>query len=204
MRSSSSWRRWRLSVGSVFGIALLVSCSAAGKDGDAETSGKDRPSASRSSSHVQDPYPGDEKGARALMEELGESGGTGLVRSLRPAAADYHALFQPDFARQAEAFYEGSLWGNSPQPPRPWAKYGQTEMRMWKATTDDIRAWTPVVRANFPGGYAQVKDRFKAGLAVYTWDYTKPGDERGMAYNGLVYVNGHWAFFPKPWYVLRG
>ncbi|MFI1702502.1 hypothetical protein [Streptomyces bobili] len=203
MRIPSSWRRWCLSGASVLGIAFLVSCSAAGKDGDADSSGKGSPSASRSSSDAQDPYPGDDKGARALMETLGEDGGTGLVRSLRPTAADYRALFQPDFAGQAEAFYEDSLWGTSPQPPRPWARYGQTELRMWKATTDEIRAWTPVVRSNFPGGYAQVKDRFRAGLTVYTWDYTKPGAERGMAYNGLVYVNGHWAFIPKPWYVLR-
>jgi len=137
------------------------------------------------------------------MEKLGEDGETKLVWSLRPAAADYRALFQPDFAGRAEAFYQGSLWGTSPQPPRPWAKYGQTELRMWKATTDEIRAWTPAARSNFPGGYKRVKNQFRSGQTVYTWDYTKPGAERGMAYNGLVYVNGHWAFFPKPWYVLR-
>lgn len=26
----------------------------------------------------------------------------------------------------------------------------------------------------------------------------------GMAYDGLIYVNGHWAWFPKPWRVLGG
>ncbi|WP_329416523.1 hypothetical protein OG802_33220 [Streptomyces sp. NBC_00704] len=203
VRTRTTGQRRRRTGAWLLGIALLASCSAPGKDGGDDLSGKTGPSASLSSSGAQDSYPGDDKGARALVRKLGEDGGgTALVRSLRPTSDDYGALFQPDFAGRAETFYEGTLWGASPQPARPWAKRGETEVRMAKATTDDIRAWTPTARSNFPGGYEKVKDRFKAGLTVYVWDYTKPGAERGLAYNGLVYVNGHWAFFPKPWYAL--
>ena len=29
-----------------------------------------------------------------------------------------------------------------------------------------------------------------------------PGESLGMAFDGLVHVNGHWAWFPKPWRAL--
>lgn len=151
---------------------------------------------------VQAAYPGTDEGARALVEKIGAVGATALLASLRPTTADYQALFQPDFAAQAERFYKKRMWA-SDQPAEPLAKPGQTEVRMWKSTTEELRAWTPTARANFPGGYEQIKDHLKPGLAIYTWDYTEPGEEYGMAYNGLVFVNEHWALFPKPWYALE-
>ncbi|TMQ06352.1 MAG: hypothetical protein E6J91_38110 [Deltaproteobacteria bacterium] len=30
------------------------------------------------------------------------------------------------------------------------------------------------------------------------------GEQLGMAYDGLIYVNNHWAWFPKPWRALGG
>jgi hypothetical protein len=35
------------------------------------------------------------------------------------------------------------------------------------------------------------------------WKFVKPGETIGMAYDGLVFVNGHWAWFPKAWHALR-
>ncbi|AVV44596.1 hypothetical protein C6376_27320 [Streptomyces sp. P3] len=148
-------------------------------------------------------YPAGDTGARELLEKVGTKGDSALVESLRPTSADYRAVFRPDFAGRAERFYRTRFWGGSPVPPGPWAQQGQTELKMWKATTEEIRDWTPAVRSNFPGGYADVKDEFNSGLTVYTWRYTRPGAERGLFFNGLVHVNGHWALFPKPWYVLH-
>lgn len=31
----------------------------------------------------------------------------------------------------------------------------------------------------------------------------EPGQTLGMAFDGLVHVNGHWRLFPKPWKALR-
>ena len=45
----------------------------------------------------------------------------------------------------------------------------------------------------FPGGYKRVADKFKPGLTVYRWKYVKPGEKLGMSFDGLVYVNNHWA-----------
>lgn len=175
-------------------LVVVAACSGANADGgEVRASG---PSVSESA------YPGNESGARALLEKAGTEGGASLVETLRPTNADYRAVFQPEFADRAERFYRGWVWGPSPMPAEPWAEPGQTVLRMWKATTEEIRAWTPSVRKNFPGGYRKVKGEFRPGLTIYTWDYTEPGAEFGMAFNGLVFVNGHWALFPKPWRVL--
>jgi len=37
---------------------------------------------------------------------------------------------------------------------------------------------------------------------VYRWKYVKPGEQLGTSFDGLIYVNSHWAWFPKPWRVL--
>ena len=36
-------------------------------------------------------------------------------------------------------------------------------------------------------------------MTWWRWKFTKPGEDLGMAYDGLVFVNGHWAWFPKPY-----
>ena len=32
----------------------------------------------------------------------------------------------------------------------------------------------------------------------------KPGETEGQVHDGLVYVNEHWAIFPKPFSAIRG
>ena len=34
------------------------------------------------------------------------------------------------------------------------------------------------------------------------WKFVRPGEPSGMAYDGLVWVDDHWAWFPKPYRVL--
>ncbi len=75
------------------------------------------------------------------------------------------------------------------------------ELLLSKVTTDDLQNWTAAAEADFPGGYKRVADKFKPGLTVYRWKYAKPGEKLGMAFDGLVHVNDHWVWFPKPWRV---
>jgi hypothetical protein len=173
---------------------LVVSACAAGVAGNA-IAAPARPV-------VQAPYPGTDDGARALIEKLGTVGDAALLASLQPTTADYNALFKPDFAVRAEQYYQSHIWAAGP-PAQPLARPGQTQVRIWSSTTEDVKAWTPAARANVPGGYEKIRDQLMPGLLIYAWDYIKPGDESGMAYNGLVFVNEHWAFFPKPWHVLK-
>lgn len=35
-----------------------------------------------------------------------------------------------------------------------------------------------------------------------TWQYHSTGNSAGISYDGLVWCDDHWAFFPKPYRVL--
>ena len=55
----------------------------------------------------------------------------------------------------------------------------------------------------FPGGYRRAAKILRRGHTVYRWKFVKPGEKLGMAFDGLVYLNGRWLFFPKPWRILQ-
>jgi hypothetical protein len=147
-------------------------------------------------------YPGTEDGAKQLLTDLRTSSDAkGMTLALKPSSADYQAVFVGDAAAKAEASYE-KLWSDPKAVIS--AAPANTELLLSKATTDDLQKWTPVAEADFPGGYKRVADKYKPGLTVYRWKYTKPGEKLGMAFDGLIYVNNHWAWFPKPWRILGG
>lgn len=142
-------------------------------------------------------FPGTADGAKALLSEFLKSPADrpGLTRALKPTPADYTAVFEGDIATKAATAYE-KLWND----PRAviGASPENTELVMWAAKTDELKSWTGEAN-KFPGGYKQVAQHFKSGLTMYRWKFVKPGETLGMAYDGLVHVNGHWAWFPKPW-----
>jgi hypothetical protein len=145
-------------------------------------------------------YPGTEEGVKALLEDLRDDGAADLIRSLQPKDADYTAVFEADFAAKLVQADE-KLWAEAPTDLG--VKPEQTELQLFQATTDDIKDWAPSVEAEFPGGYNDVRSYFKPGLTVYRWRYATPGAERGLAFDGMVHVNGHWAWFPEPWRALE-
>ncbi|NJP35850.1 hypothetical protein [Micromonospora thermarum] len=146
-------------------------------------------------------YPGTEEGAAALARDLRTATTPELFQSLKPTSGDYRTLYDDEFAARAEPYYERWIW--TAKVPAPLeAKPDQTETSVQCFRTDDIRAWTPEVRANLAGGYEKVAPHIRPGLILCDWEYTRPGESYGMAYNGLAYVNQRWVFTPKPWRVL--
>jgi hypothetical protein len=81
------------------------------------------------------------------------------------------------------------------------ASPANTELALFKATTDELQQGAAAAN-EFPGGYKRIADKFKPGLTIYRWKYVKPGEKLGMAFDGLVNVNGHWVWFPKSWRIL--
>ena len=153
-------------------------------------------------SQAMSKYPGTEDGAKQMLTDIRTSpDAAGMTKALRPTSADYKAVFTDDFAPKAEKSY-AELW-NDPKAVIG-ADPANTELKLSKATTDDIKAWTHDVEMDFPGGYQRVGQYFKPGLTVYRWKYVKPGETLGMAYDGLIYVNNHWAWFPKPYRIAKG
>jgi major membrane immunogen (membrane-anchored lipoprotein) len=117
-----------------------------------------------------------------------------LTLSLKPTDADYAAYFDASVVDQAKTGYK-DLWENTPsfQPQE-----GQTELVLYQATTEEIKNLTGE-GADFPGGYADVIDKIKPNQTIYRFKFVIPGETVGMSFDGLVYVNGHWVLFPKPW-----
>lgn len=147
-------------------------------------------------------YPGTEEGARAFLTDIRKPGADAkaMTASLKPQGADYAAVFEGELARKAEAEY-AKLW--SDPSAVIGAKAENSELKLWKATSDEIKAGSGNAR-EFPGGYQKISAQLKPGVTWYRWKYTKPGEDLGMAFDGLTYINGHWAWFPKPWRVAEG
>jgi len=142
-----------------------------------------------------------EKDAKALLEAFLKSDCDHRARTLelKPAPDDYKAIFIEEVAEKAKKSYEG-LWSDPNAAIKP--KPGQTDLLLWKATSEDLAAWTGG-SSHFPGGWKDVGSMLRPGLTFYRWKFVEPGKTSGMAFDGLVHVNGHWVFVPKPYRALR-
>lgn len=146
-------------------------------------------------------FPGTADGAKALLAKFVAEGADAeaLTGALRPTSADYAAVFTGEAAKKAEAAY-APAWDAGQLVVRP--KPGQTEVLLFEATTDQIKAGDEAAK-DFPGGYAGVAEQLQPGVTLYRFKFVEPGKTLGMAYDGLTHVNGRWAIFPKPWRALR-
>lgn len=147
-------------------------------------------------------FPGDEAGARQLILQFLQPGmdKAALTQKLRPTHEDFQAVFKDDVVKEVEAGYK-----------QPWdegkilihGQPGQTELLMTSATTEELKQQKGEA-LSFPGGYAKAAPYYKDGLRIFRFKFVRPGEQLGFAWEGLIFVNGHWAFFPKPWRVIPG
>ncbi len=142
-------------------------------------------------------FPGTEDGAKALLESFLQPGAdhVAMTKSLRPAYADYDAIFVEKVVTPVRDTYE-ELWNRNNYLIKN--EEGQTKLLMWKATTEELNERTGD-SDKFPGGYKKIADKLKPGLTFYRFKFVKPGDKHGRAFDGLVFVNGHWVIVSKPY-----
>ncbi len=143
---------------------------------------------------------GDEAGARALLTKFLAPGAdrAALTKPLRPTKADYAALFDAPTAGKLQPQYD-EHWDKEPMVIEP--KAGQTELKLWAATSEDLQQGKGNAR-EFPGGWKKVAPHLTAHQTWYRFKFVKPGEDLGMAFDGLTFVNGHWVMCPKPWHGL--
>jgi len=122
-----------------------------------------------------------------------------LTNALRPTEADYKAYFSNGSWKTAMNKYN-QLWDKYPFAIKP--NEGQTELLLWPATVEDIKYGTGN-SSKFPGGYKMIADKIESGHIIYRFKFVKPGKTIGMAFDGLVKVNGRWVIFPKPWRIFQ-
>jgi hypothetical protein len=139
--------------------------------------------------------------AKALLRKFLQPGADyeAMSKQLRPSETDYRAYFVSGSWQKAMAEYN-KMWDQSPGAITP--KEGQTELLLWQATVDELKNGTGYSR-NFPGGYQKASHHIQPGHTIYRFKFVRPGKTLGMAYDGLVFINGHWVFIPKPWRVVN-
>jgi hypothetical protein len=120
------------------------------------------------------------------------------LQELRPRLEDYATAFVRETVRLAQERYE-ALWDAGVGFRRP---VGRTQIAIHLAPAgafiDDNAMSGP-----FPGGYRSVVPLLTPTRVWAAWKYHSPGNSAGTSYDGLVWCDDHWAFFPKPYRVLR-
>lgn len=146
-------------------------------------------------------FPGTPEGAKQVANEFLKPNinVVNTARALRPDAADYAAVFIGDAGEKVRKFYDPS-WerGHIAVKIIP----GQTELIMNSVTHEEIKAGSPKAAA-CPAAWKEIVDQLSPTVTVYCFKFVKPGETLGMTYDGLIFVNGHWALFPKPFKALR-
>lgn len=121
-----------------------------------------------------------------------------LSRSLRPSSEDYEVVFKEPFASRVFRYHK-RLRRYVNIVVRPHYEV-QTDYQIWKVTPESLKANTGDAK-QFPGGYREIADYFQPGIVLYRFKFLFPGMRRGSGFDALVYVNGHWRLFPRPWMV---
>jgi len=137
------------------------------------------------------------RAAEDFLRPLGQARMVHLVDKLKPQDGDYERVFVGSAASKARDGY-ADLWMN---PPKSLARPDQTNLIVFVAAAEKFGTENEFSR-EFPGGYRKVANKLQPDLVWVRFKYTVPGSESGMAYDGLVFLQDHWAWFPKPWRVL--
>ena len=138
--------------------------------------------------------------ARTLIEDMMRPSADlkAISKKLQPTTADYKAVIVGDAAAKAEAAYKKD-W-EAGRIVIAW-KAEQSDLKLFAAKVEEIAAGQGDGN-DFPGGYKKVVAQFKPGTTIYAWKFVRPGEKVGTEYDGLIWVNNHWVWFPKPWKAL--
>ncbi len=144
--------------------------------------------------------------AAALEAELaslltaGLSDTEAMARSLRPRPGDAAKVFRADVADRI-AQDQAALWEQG--SARIQVQSDQTRIRVNVSPAGMLSQDSPLSQP-FPGGYKALAEYLEPSRIWATWVHHAPGRDQGMRYDGLVWVDDHWAWFPKPWRSLKG
>jgi hypothetical protein len=134
--------------------------------------------------------------ARPLLQTI-ERDPTGFLAAVRPQPDDAARAFVPEAAEAAARAYD-MLWRNL-KPPRP--EPGQTELHIVAAPAGLLSSEN-VLSAAFPTGYRDIAHLLQPQRVWVRWQHVRPGVPDGLALDGLVWLEDHWAWFPRPHRVL--
>lgn len=133
-----------------------------------------------------------------LLEAFGRDRTGELVAGLKPRDEDYAKVFRAEAVAAARAAYQ-SFWQTRPAitvpPPR------QSALLCYVAPAGLLATEHELAR-HFPGGYRALARWLNPQRVWVAWKYVEPGQTSGLAFDGLVWCDDHWAWFPKPYRAL--
>lgn len=136
---------------------------------------------------------------RPLLQALANDVDGKLSAGLRPRPGDPALAFTADIAPAVEQAYD-AIWRESPRVD-PFPVVGELRIHLAPA---GMLAEENALSRHFPSGYRAIAPWLQPHCVWASWKYLKPGHDAGMAYDGLVWLRDHWAWFPKPYRALRG
>jgi hypothetical protein len=132
-----------------------------------------------------------------LLRALARDVDGGVVASLRPRPEDYARVFIPDAVDAARGAYE-TVWA---EPPRIETRGSSLQLECHVAPAGML-TYDNELSKHFPGGYRHIGHLLDPHRTWVRWKYLRPGQTSGMAFDGLVWCDDHWAWFPKPFRAL--
>lgn len=117
------------------------------------------------------------------------------IRSLMPRDGDYALAFTGEAVAAARRFF-ADWWQQQGERPAGIDPNARIDVHLCPAGLlgDDNALSRP-----FPSGYRQIADWLDPHRVWVAWRYVAPGASGGIAMNGLVWLDDHFAWFPKPW-----
>ena len=113
---------------------------------------------------------------------------------IRPEPGDWERVFLPPWAEQAREGY-AELWDGGVAPDRG-ANPG--EVSISGVIPAEMFASDNRASRQHPGGYLYIAHTLQPSMHWVSWR------QGGTSHNGLVRLDDRFAWFPKPWMVLRG
>jgi hypothetical protein len=132
-----------------------------------------------------------------LLEALSRTGDPQLLAAVKPRDSDFELVFtNPEVAARARAIHAEEWTRHArPQPLRP--EFSRLHVHVAPAgmlAFDNELSW------HFPRGYRALAPNLNPHRVWVCWKYTRPNETSGgMSYDGLVWCDDHWAWFPKPY-----
>lgn len=144
--------------------------------------------------------PGSPAHARAFLHQFltPSADRAAMTAQMRPTEAEIRAVYAAPLADRLIAAYAEMFKPGVAIGPNP----GQTEVLLWGSTTDALRAGAPAL-ADFPGGYKEVQGFLQGSHPIFRFKFVEPGEQLGMAFDGLIFINNRYVLMPKPWRVMN-
>lgn len=149
---------------------------------------------------MPDAVPGSRQDAEQLLSRFFDKNEdlVALTASLMPDPGDVSAVYNEPLAGKLAESYKAAFKPGMKFGPKPH----QDSLIIIHTTTEKLKNRDAVLR-EFPGGYAKVLPFLKDGHPIVRFKFVKGGEDLGLAFDGLVHVNGRWVLMPKPWRALE-